>query len=307
MTVLLSLIGEQPIPNLLPLWQFSEYTATQFAATHTTFSVAEMLQSAIQKDPQLRTVEVLPPLEKFPAYDIGQARAVLAAAIAKHQREGRQVCLNLTGGTKLMCLAALQAAFGSGIRLLYVSTEENQMITLGSDGAELERTPIQVKISVEQYLVAHGLEVGDDPSFNPHKERFAAPPPKEGDELEEQVTHLAQQSGLFDDVRRNVFIRKQTRRDPVNNELDVTVTRNGRLAVCSCKTSGKKEALREAIYELASISRREATGIYCGKLLVNDQDDLPLAIRDRARTMGVHLVYGSEIPNVAEHLRQATI
>ena len=297
--LLLSLLGEQPIPNLLPLWQHNFYTTTQFAVTRTTLPVAQTLTRAIHEDDQLKQVEVLDPI-LLEAYDIGQARANLAAALAFHQGKGQEVCLNLTGGTKLMSIAALQAAFGSGIRLLYVSTEENQLIYLGSDGAELERQPIQVKINVKQYLTAHGLEVGDSVSFKPNRIRYATPPPKEGDELEEMAMNLARESGFFDDVRRNVFIRKQTEREPVINELDIVAAHNGRLAVCSCKSGPK--ITKESIYELTSLSRREAAGIYCGKVLITDQTDLPVSLRDRARAMNVRLVYGSELPNLAHHL-----
>jgi len=109
--LLLSLTGEQPIPNLLPLWQFPEYTATQFAATRTTLPVVEALAAAIRQDVQLKHIEVLETL-RLEAYDIAQARYALAAALVAQQAQGREVRLNLTGGTKLMSLAALQAAFG---------------------------------------------------------------------------------------------------------------------------------------------------------------------------------------------------
>jgi hypothetical protein len=297
--LLLSLVGEQPIPNLLPLWQFKEYTATQLVATRTTMPVATSLRGAIQADPQLKHVAVLDTLI-VEAYNIGQARGVLATALNSHLNQGREARLNLTGGTKLMSLAALQAAFGSGVRLIYVSSEENCTILLGSDGVEIERLPIQVKITVEQYLAAHGLEVGDDHSFKPDRRRYSTPPPKQGDALEMEVERLARQSGSFDDVRRGVFVRRITERGPVINELDVVVTRNGKLAVCSCKTG--KRVTKETIYELSSISRREAAGIYCGKLLATDQETLLPALRDRARSMGVRLVYGKELPKIAEHL-----
>jgi len=301
--LLLSLVGEQPIPNLLPLWHSSEYTCVQFAATPTTLAVARGLAETIRADPQLNRLQILEPV-MLAAYDIQASRSALAAALVKHQQDGLEVRLNLTGGTKLMSLAGVQAAFGSGVQLLYVTTEENQVIYLASDGSELERQPLKVKISVAQYMAAHSLEVGEDPSFRPDARRYASPPPSEGSELEEQVFRLAYQSGLFDDVRRNVFIRKQTGRELVINELDIVVTRNGRLAVCSCKSG--KAVTKENIYELASLSRRESAGIYCGKLLVSNQTNLGLAVRDRARDMNVRLVYGAEIPNIAHHLELAT-
>jgi len=296
--LLLSLVGEQPIPNLLPLWQFKDYTAVQFAATSTTWQVALNLERAICQDPQLQRLQVLSPLQ-IPAYEIGAARQALAAALLEHQRRGEQVHLNLTGGTKLMSLAALQAAYGTGAALLYVSTEENQIIRLASDASELSRHPIQVNISVQQYLSAHGLEVSEHPSFEPGR---PAPdtPPTEGSLLEEQVYRQLLASGEFDDVRRRVYIRKHLNKRAIQNELDICVTRNGRMLVGSCKTGNKVN--KEAIYELSSISRREAAGIYCVKVLITDNSSLTVAVRDRARAMGVHLVYGPELDNLASRL-----
>jgi hypothetical protein len=184
---------------------------------------------------------------------------------------------------------------------MYVSTEENRIIFLGSDGAELHSQPIQVNITVEQYLHAHGLEVSDNLNFDPNYYQYSAPPPKEGDELEETVYKTAMKSNLFDDVRRKMHIRKQTQNGEVKNELDIVATRNGRLLVCSCKSFSSekldkvREAIRKAIYELASLSRREATGIYCKKILVTDFADPGEANLQRAKEMGVCLVCGNEI------------
>lgn len=302
--LLLSLVGEQPIPNLLPLWQFGHYSEVQFVASATTHNVAKQLKEAIRRDKALQHLGIRKTLEVLP-YHIGDARAKITAALLQHQAQGKTVQINLTGGTKLMSLAALQAAYGSGATLMYVSTEERQFIWLASDGSEQNRQPIQVQISVWQYLNAHGLEE-ETIAENP----YAAPPPKEGDELEEKVFTQLKASGLFDDVRRNLRIYKQNGKKIVRNELDVVVTRNGRMAVISCKSgnvesdSGRR-AYHQAIYELAAISRREAAGIYCGKVLVSNQLEMPQALRDRAAESNVKLVYGSELENVVNHVLTA--
>ena len=117
---------------------------------------------------------------------------------------------------------------------------------------------------------------------------------------------------MFDDVRRKVFIRKQLLQGEVKNELDIALTRNGRLVVCSCKSFSTlqpdkiKNTLLDAIYELASLSRREAAGIYCGKVLVTNYPDPGEAIRQRARDTGVRLVCDTEIKNIALQLKFAT-
>lgn len=301
--LLLSLVGEQPVPNLLPLWQFADYDEVQFVASPTTRPIAKQLKTAIRHDPALSHLKALKTIE-VGAYEIGNARSQIANALVRQQAQGKIVHLNLTGGTKLMSLAALQAAYGSGATLLYVSTEEKQIIWLASDGSEQQRQPIDVHISVEQYLNAHGFEI------IPWSASAANRPPKEGDELEETVfTHL-KQNNRFDDVCRNLMIRKTGRKLIVKNELDVVVTRNGRLAVISCRSSNVesqngREAYRRAIYELSAISRREAAGIYCGKVLVSNQKELPKAIRDRAIESGIRLVYGDQIARLDQHVLNA--
>lgn len=299
--ILISLVGEQPIPNLMPLWQFAQIDRTQFAATDATMPHAETTALAIRGDPALSHVDVLPAL-KVDAYDIQKSRLVLSQTVSQYLNEGAEVWLNLTAGTKIMSLAGLQAAYGTGITLVYTSSETGEYIFLRSDGTESHRIRIDVQISVKQYLQAFGFEVGENQAFRP--DIYASPPPpKEGDALEIQVEQLARQSGLFDDVMRNVFIRKQAVRDDVHNELDIAITRNGRLAVCSCKATSNFE--KETLYELSSLMRREYGGIYCGKVIATTAE-VSDAMLDRARLWGMHLVGGSQLKNINLYLKQAT-
>lgn len=300
--ILLSLLGEQPIPNLLPLWQFPRFNAVRFALTDTTRRVAEQIQRAVPLDPALARLTLLPAVH-LPAYDIQKARLGISRTISAHLEAGETLCLNLTGGTKIMSLAALQAAFGTGVDLMYVSTEDNSFIFLRSDGTEYRREPISIAVDVGQYLRPHGLEISDNQAFNPDYRRFADPPPKEGDPLERLVYTRAVDSGLFDDVRRNLFIRRTDQQNPVTNELDVVVTRNGRLAVCSCKATQRIDP--DDLYELSSLSRREFAGIYCGKVLATTAPVTDAALA-RARAWGIRLVYGDQLENIAFHLKMAT-
>ncbi len=299
--ILISLVGEQPIPNLLPLWQFPQIDRAQFAATETTMPHAETTARAVQNDPALNRVKILPAL-KVDAYDIHKTRLALAQAIGRYLEEEKEVWLNLTAGTKIMSLAALQAAYGTGITLIYTSSETGEFIFLRSDGSESRREKIDVKIGVRQYLQAYGFEVSNNQAFRP--EGYYTPePPKEGDALEIQVEQRARESGLFDDVMRHIYIRRKTSRGDVMNELDVAVTRNGKLAVCSCKAT--QELDKEVLYELSSVSRREYAGIYCGKVIATTAE-VSDALLDRARAWGIWLVGGSQLNHIDFYLKQAT-
>lgn len=48
--ILLSLVGEQPIPNLIPLWQNAAIRSVQFVASETTLKVAENLAHVVKSD-----------------------------------------------------------------------------------------------------------------------------------------------------------------------------------------------------------------------------------------------------------------
>ena len=292
MNLLITLLGEQPLPNLMPLWQYRNFDAVQFVASERTSDLAETLAAYLPNDPHLHAVKVLPTLS-VPPYDLPAARDQMRASLLQGQLAGHALTLNFTGGTKLMSLAAVQAAYGQTVRLLYVSSESGEMIFYTSDGEQTRREPINLRISVEQYLRAHAIEVSPHPSFRPGSEP-AFHPPKEGDPLEEAVFEAARQSGKFDDVRRNLYIRRRSRRGEVDNELDVLVTRNGMLAVCSCK-SGKVSI--SDLYELEALSSREKFGIYCGKVFAASQPRLSPGFRKRADADNVRLAFG---PNVTQ-------
>lgn len=294
MNLIITLLGEQPLPNLMPLWQYRNFDAVQFVISERTRELAETLAAYLPNDPQLHNLHRLPPL-LVPPYDLPAARLKIGECLLQSLNVGHAVTLNLTGGTKLMCLAAMQAAYGLAVPLLYVSSESGEMIFYTSDGVQTRREPIDLCISVEQYLRAHGIEVSPHQSFRPGSEP-ALRPPKEGDLLEEAVFEAARQSGQFDDVRHNLYIRRHGRNGDVDNELDVLVTRNGMLAVCSCK-SGKVSI--SDLYELEALSSREKFGIYCGKVFAASQPRLSPGFLERAAADRVRLAYGSQVEAVA--------
>jgi hypothetical protein len=121
----------------------------------------------------------------------------------------------------------------------------------------------------------------------------------------------AAREDLFDFVAGDVRIRKPAGAELVLNQLDGAVTRKARLTICSCKTERHeledKGENKGIIYELDSISRREQAGIYCGKVLVTQQVDLPAAFRARAKNSKLRIIDGSELTNVAEIIAKVTV
>lgn len=300
--ILLSLLGEQPIPNLLPLWQEnSQFNAVRFVVSDATLPVAETLMQMLKSDPKLSNIEISPPIYVDP-YDYLPTVERLSAALSQFFYNNQSVVLNLTGGTKLMSLAAMRAATIHNTPVMYIATENSSIIYLNpGDGKELAREKIKVSISVAQYLAAHGVEVSNHQNFN-RKGSIPYRPPKEGDALEERVFQLLTKTAVFDDVQRGLFVRRIDR-PQVQNELDILVTRNGRLVVCSCKSG--QNFMKDWIYEISSLSSRESFGIYCGKVLVVDQIEINEAHLSRARINHVKIVFGKKIDEVNKVVKQA--
>ena len=233
--LLLSFLGEQPIPVLLPLWSNKDFTAICLVPTERTEDLAQNLTEFIENDPKLSHVEVVPYF-KISAYNLEKARRTIMKLITQIQPICPEpVCINLTGGTKIMSLAGMMVAYELGCPMIYVATEENAIIHIAPGKTENEVVPLDVKISIAQYFAAYGIETSLDHSFaNPDKHTYH--PTKEGDWLEDYVYKQALESGFFDNVQKGLFIRKNTHDgQPIIRELDVVVIKNGRMAVCSCK------------------------------------------------------------------------
>jgi len=91
-------------------------------------------------------------------YELTSLAARLTEEIRRRQAAGEQVMVNFTGGTKHMSIAPFQAARAAGAPALYVAMEHNQIILYELDGCERSE-PIRARVSVADYLHAHGAEL----------------------------------------------------------------------------------------------------------------------------------------------------
>jgi hypothetical protein len=116
--IMISLIGEQPIPNLLPL----RYQPP---------AVAVLVYSDLTKKAAERLRKLLPPGCQavdcpVSAYDIEAIRQALVKLIKDKGWGVPDLLFNLTGGTKAMALAAYLAAAEKQADFLYLQSEGKQ-------------------------------------------------------------------------------------------------------------------------------------------------------------------------------------
>lgn len=370
MHVLIAPVGEQPTPNLIPVFAAGPggYTGVQFLISDSRKirSVAENLRRALAKDELTSRVQVLEPLT-MDAWDLRRARDDCDRAIRKHSNA--LITVNLTGGTKIMSLAAYQAARAAASPMLYVNTEAGELIRFGADGEPVAREPFSVKIPIRTQLRAAGRELmdgaqsaGDIPderkefvrwlvdnyngayehclkkvviemrkaqkpwlqetqlSFCPqgkglealrrlaalnvvtwNQEQFriqATSVPAwgflNGGWVEAYALITLDQSKLFDKALGNVGIKGFT------GEIDVMVTRNGRLGIVECKTRGPYG--EGVTFVIAKIRQYEAIlgGPYARAVFALASDEHIRDIREASEQFGIGTpIYGPELKNLA--------
>lgn len=147
------LVSDQATPNLLPI--FDEHWRPRrvvLAASPQMKARAGALDEVIRK----RGVEVSH-LALRNAYDYESLREDFAAFLERD--ESAVSALNVTGGTKLMAVAA-QEMFGSAGRpAFYVSIETDQIVVIGERG---HSAPLSARVKIGEYLSAHGYRLRCD-------------------------------------------------------------------------------------------------------------------------------------------------
>lgn len=304
--VLIAAVGEEPTPNLIPLFAQPEprfdYVQFMLSDKREVRLVAENLQHAIEKDPDLAVT--VADSRDLNAWELATARNQVTKAIAHHRGQGREVTVNVTGGTKIMSLASFEAARDAGVPALYVNTEREEIIHFSPD-ADQRNVPFKVPISIATQFRAAGREIEPMPKSVKasgadrrwadfaryllanyqvaHVNLIRAVLASCGGSLltpvaitpkgkSEDAAKRAQEAGLWkwDEDAGTITIASQHARDFLNGgwvealaftalsgdsrfdevlgnvelnglgELDVVVSRNGRMGIVECKTTGPR-------------------------------------------------------------------
>lgn len=120
MTMMIALVGGQPLPNLIPVRHYHQQgrlDAVLLVYTNVTESVYQRLKSTIERD----TIQVYG--VKTDAYQISDIITCLDSKLGELAVLSDALIFNLTGGTKAMVLAAYQVAQHHQALLLYLESE----------------------------------------------------------------------------------------------------------------------------------------------------------------------------------------
>jgi len=155
--VMICLVGEQPVPNLLPI-RHCKPKQVVLVYSATTKRVSENLQRLLKGQFEVLGQEV-------PPYDIVEAQESLAGYLCQQGWQGAELLFNLTGGTKPMALAAFLVAQEQGAPLIYFQSEGRQSLLYRYEWVNSALVPqkpvvIQESITIDDHLKAYAGKYG---------------------------------------------------------------------------------------------------------------------------------------------------
>jgi hypothetical protein len=249
--ILLSLLGEQPIPNLLPALHLKP-ARNILVYTDRTEAVARRL-ARILPNACLEDLQVSP-------YEIEKVIARLSSLLVT----GEETWFNLTGGTKTMALAAYQVAARGGCPFVYLESEQRRSLLYAysfKDGVPVltEKHEIGALIKINDYLLAH-LEGYREEGFHT-----------------DPTTGKLDSGGLFEQAGYNALqqtsfeVLAGVRPEKVGNqlEIDLVFRLSNQVGIAEFKLGDKKgETLKRGLDQLTNVGGREYLGTYTTKFLV---------------------------------------
>lgn len=148
----LCLVSAQATPNLLPVldeqWRPRRVVLAASAQMH---GAAVALQGVIKRKSMGVQVELL---DLPDAYDYAALSETFLNFLVANA--GTTVALNVTGGTKLMAVAAQEAFRANDQPVLYVNVESDEVIVIGQ---RARSQPLGAKMKVRELLESHGFAV----------------------------------------------------------------------------------------------------------------------------------------------------
>lgn len=238
--MLLSLVGEQPVPNVLPI-RHLQPEEVALIHTHTTKRVSDNLAPLLRKDYRIITHEVT-------AYDILKLRRGLENLIERRGWSPGDIVFNLTGGTKPMAWAAFQLAQELKAEFVYLQSEGGNRLLYSysfADGALslLKKEEVAEHLSIDDYLLAHGLK-----GYRLQK-KYQWFESLVYETLKPRVSEIIANVKLW------------------NLEIDFVVRLGNQFGIIEAK-SGDSDKKKEAIDQLSTASQREFSGTFIKRLLV---------------------------------------
>lgn len=270
--IMISLVGEQPVPNVLPVryYQQEQTVLVVLVYTERTEQVAKRLAALL---PGACLVGPVDP------YSLEGVEDTLRIWFDQHDPDGEEVVFNITGGTKPMMLSAYRMAERQGRTLVYVQTEGKairlyryqfrHMMYLVSEPEIIE---LPTLLTIDDYLRVHS---GSFTATGYAKH--------DGGAFEEAVDKAL--VGAVDESIAGVKLGGA-------QDADLVIRTGNRVGIVEIKTGNPN---KKGIDQLNTLGGREYLGTYTSKFLIVDRSwQEQTNLRDLAAARQITLV---ELPS----------
>lgn len=246
MKTIISLIGQQPIPNLLPIRQIQPEAAllvySDFTKTATN-RLADLIQD------ELDVWRLL-----VDAYAVADIRDAILEQLDEKQIQPEDIIFNITGGTKPMSLAAYLACIHLGSDFVYLQSEGKQSrlywyATAGGETALKGDFVLPGLITADDYLRVY---VGSYELTGFANEQAGG--------LFERAIHQALESAV-DEILVGAKLLGAL-------DVDFVVRCNNQVGIIEAKMGG---GLKKGLDQLTNAGGQQYLGTYTQKFLVSDQ------------------------------------
>ncbi len=252
--VLISLIGEQPVPNLLPIYHLKPEEVI-LVYTNFTQQVFKRLKRLLKP-----AISVNPPKEEenqsVDPYDIPRIVNSLFDFIKKNKWDSSELIFNLTGGTKPMGFAAFEVAKQLNCHFVYLQSQGSQskLFFYKFDHDEVKSIKCEIipeAITLHDYLMSFldGYTI---------KEEFES---SKGWQFEKAVYQILEPK--LDECFAGVKLAEAI-------DIDLVCRLGNQVAIVEVK-QGEKARKKEGIDQLNTAGSREFLGTYTKKVLVIDR------------------------------------
>ncbi|MEW6216036.1 MAG: DUF1887 family CARF protein, partial [Nitrospirota bacterium] len=246
---MISLIGEQPIPNLLPI-QYLKPENVLLLYTDRTDRVSKNLKNLITSVTNVDTLPVNP-------YDI-QAITQGLKQIINHdyQTNANNLLFNLTGGTKPMAFAAYQVAEQLGSSFIYLQSEGRKSILYwykfspGTGFVFKEKEEVPEVITIDEYLKAHDLW---NYTSRPLSQSF--------EKLVEKAVYEAVENNRISEIKPSVAMG--------GLQIDLMIRCKNQIGIAEIKSGHAAQSII-GINQLNTASEQRFLGTYVTKFLILD-------------------------------------
>lgn len=275
MTTLLSLIGEQPIPNLL-VHQHLKPGKDILLYTDRTKPVAERLAKIL--------FDAVPQKLHASEYDLPAMQAELTQLLTPEQ----DVVVNLTGGTKLMAIAAYTVAQACQFSHVYLRTEGKKSRLYRYADNQSTNEVLPTLLTLEQYLRAFL------PDYKLDTQQTS------GKAFEDAIAHALEADGL--EVLQG--IRPAKVGDQI--EIDLAFRLGNQVGIAEVKLGDTEgDSIKKGLDQLKMAGGPEYLGTYTVQFLITGRPlkaELNRQMKTLAGTRNVTMIELSEFNKTRENL-----